>query len=101
VNWLILRHGLDHLQAWQLVDPIGLHAPGKEFVFTVVAEVCIVGILPWQHTLAVLKVLQEGSKSSVRHDLKTAMKAHPGGVAVFKEDAILGHMLATQYLTES
>jgi len=101
VNWLILRHGLDHLQAWQLVDAVRFHAPGKEFVFAIVAEVRIVGILKWQHTLAVLKVLQEGPKSSVGQDYKAAMQANPEGHAVFKEYAMLGHMLVTQNLTES
>jgi len=77
-----------------------VHAPSKKFVFAVVAEVCRDGVLPRQHTLAVLEVVQEGSKSSVGHDFQAAMKTHPGAFAVFEEDAILGHILATQQITK-
>jgi len=101
LNHLVLGHALNHLHARHLVNAISLHAPGQKLVLTVVSEVCMLAVLPRQDALAVLKVGQKRPESGLGHDLETAMEAHPHVLAVLEEDAILGHVLMAQQLTQS
>jgi len=48
-----LRQTVNLLTAWNLVHPLKVHAPCSELVLTILAKVCMVGIMNWQPCLAI------------------------------------------------
>jgi len=59
----VFWEGVDLLTAWDLIDPLKVHAPCRKLVFTILTEVCVVSIVNRQPCLAILCVRQKLTES--------------------------------------
>jgi len=53
LNPAALWQTVNLLTAWDLVNPLKVHAPGSKLVFAILTEVCMVSIMNWQPCLAI------------------------------------------------
>jgi len=79
----IFWDGVDLLTAWDLVHILKVHAPCCEFVFAILAEVCMISVMDWKPCLAILHVRQKRAECQARKNFQTSMEAHTDIFAVF------------------